>query len=186
MKIGLDFDGLLANNATVKSLVAKEVFGLNISPDECKKELVVGRGILTFAQYRELQELASGSRHFGLQMPVVPGAIRGIARLLKGGHELTVVTSRDGTHLAIAEEWADNAGIDLPFVGVGWQVSKADAAQGLDVFIDDDFDKLEPLVDIVSHRFLFAWPYNQHIDTGRVATRVHSWPELCSRIAALS
>lgn len=186
MKIGLDFDGLIANNSVVKAFVAKEVFGVEVSPEECKKELIVGRGLMTHAEYRELQELASGTRHFGLQMPAVEGALEGIHRLLKAGHDLTVVTSRDGTHLAVAEEWADNMNLDLVFVGVGWKVSKAGALRGFDVFVDDDFDKLEPLVGLVPNRFLFHWPYNEHIDTGHVATRIRTWQEFCSRVAALS
>ena len=42
-----------------------------------------------------------------------------------------------------------------------------------------DFDKLEPIVGIVSHRFFFTWEYNRHISFDPItAQRVHSWYEL--------
>lgn len=45
---------------------------------------------------------------------------------------------------------------------------------GLDLYVDDDFDKLEPLVGVVPHLFLFSWGYNAHEEVGTIAKRVAS------------
>lgn len=185
MKIGIDFDGLLSDCGLLKSEAALELYGVEIHPHQFKRELVVGRGLLTHDQYRELQYKIYGTRPLGFSMKPVPGAFVYIRQLLRDGHDLLVVTSRSGEQLAIAEEWTNDLGLDLPFVGVGYGKSKAQAARGLDVFIDDDLDKLEPLVGVVPHRFLFSWGYNKHLSEGAVASRVASWQEFYAKVAAL-
>jgi len=68
---------------------------------------------------------------------------------LKNGHNVTVITARDGIGLEIAKEWTLKEGILLDFIGVGYGGSKATAASGLDIYMDDDLDKLEQLIGIV-------------------------------------
>lgn len=75
--------------------------------------------------------------------------------------------------------------VNIRITGVGLN-SKSDACRGLDVYVDDDLDKLEYLVGIVDHRFLFSWEYNKHLTTKDIASRVTSWRELYSRISDLS
>ncbi|MEK7660150.1 MAG: hypothetical protein AAB343_03020 [Patescibacteria group bacterium] len=47
MKIGIDFDGVVADCGRLKTLGAKELYGVDIAPEKFKKEIVVGEGILT-------------------------------------------------------------------------------------------------------------------------------------------
>ncbi len=185
MRIGLDFDGVISDCGTLKCLAAKAMYGLDIPSSEFKKELVLGRGLLTQPQYRELQNAIYGTWEYGQRMEPVPGVLEAIPALRAAGHDLRVVTSREGEMLKIAQDWAASKGIDLAFEGVGHDKSKAVAAAGLDVFIDDDLDKLEPLVDVVPHRFLFSWGYNSHIQEGDVARRVASWQEFLERVDEL-
>ena len=109
-----------------------------------------------------------------------------LPQLVAEGHEILVVTSRGETELRIAKEWTRRQGLALNFVGVGYGNSKADAAQGLDVYIDDDLDKLEPLVGIVQNLFLFSWGYNEHLQEEKVAQRIVSWEEFHRVVQALS
>lgn len=185
MKLGFDFDGLFSDCGLLKSEAALELYGVKIHPDEFKRELVVGRGLLNHVQYRDLQQKIYGTRPLGFSMKPVSGVVAYTKEFLRDGHDILVVTSRTGEQLAIAIEWTNELGLDLPFIGVGYGKSKAHAAKGLDVFVDDDFDKLEPLVGVVPHRFLFSWGYNQHVETGNVAERVHSWSDLYSKILVL-
>lgn len=185
MRIGLDFDGVISDCGTLKCLAAKTMYGVDIPSSEFKKELVVGRGLLTQPQYRELQNAIYGTWEYGQRMEPVPGVIEGIAALKSAGHDVRVVTSREDVMLQIARDWAASRGLELPFEGVGHDKSKAVAAAGLDVFIDDDLDKLQPLVGIVPHRFLFSWGYNDHIVEGDVARRVASWQEFLERVDEL-
>ena len=61
---------------------------------------------------------------------------------------------------------------------MGYGKSKDPAVKDFDMFVDDDLDKLEQLMDIVPHRYLFSWGYNEHVDETDIAKRVSSWEEL--------
>ncbi|MEK7538573.1 MAG: hypothetical protein AAB552_01905 [Patescibacteria group bacterium] len=185
MKIGLDFDGVIADCGELKYRIAKKIYGIDILPEKFKKEIVVGEGYLTTEQYRALQNIIYGTREVGFLMKPVLDALEYISRLIADGHSVCVITSREKTFLKIAKEWSLGQGLRLDFVGVGPKNSKASAARGLDLYVDDDLDKLEPLVDIVRHRFLFSWGYNIHIDAGNTAKRTQSWKELYHTIQTL-
>lgn len=119
-------------------------------------------------------------------MEPVPGALELIPRLIASNHLVTIITSRTGTELEVAKTWSIEQGLNLDFIGVGYQMSKAEACAGLDIFIDDDLDKLKPLADVVPNRFLFSWGYNTHIETGTMIQRISSWQELFDKVTRLS
>lgn len=185
MKIGLDFDGVISDCGKLKSFGAKKLYGIDITPAKFKKEIVVGEGYLTIEQYRELQKIIYGTWKVGFLMQPVNGVLDFLPRLIADGHDLVVVTSRDGTELEIAKKWSIQQGLSLSFIGVGYANNKAEAARGLDVYIDDDIDKLEPLVGVVKYRYLFSWDYNVHIETGNVAKRIASWSEFYHIISTI-
>lgn len=185
MKIGLDFDGVISDCGKLKSDGAKKLYGVDIPPAKFKKEIVVGEKHLTMEQYRELQKIIYGTCEIGFLMEPVDGVLHHLPRLIEDGHTVLVVTSRGEVELEIAREWSIRQGLQLDFVGVGYGNSKANAVNGLDLYVDDDLDKLEPLVSVVPHRFLFSWGYNAHVDVGTVAKRVASWEELYRIIQVL-
>ena len=185
MKIGLDFDGVISNCGKLKSDGAKNLYGVDIPSAKFKKEIVVGEGLLTAEQYRELQKVIYGTREMGFLMEPVDGALDYLPCLLANGHTILVITSRGEVQLEIAKEWCIRQGLQLDFVGVGYGNSKAGAAAGLDLYVDDDLDKLEPLVSVVPHLLLFSWGYNIHIKVDSVAKRVASWGELYHTIQVL-
>lgn len=187
MKIGLDFDGVIADCGRLKSEAALKLYGVEISPDNFKKELVIEDGLLTLIQYRDIQQQIYGTRELGLLLTPVSGAFDYLPQLTKD-HQVQIVTSRGEAEVAIAQEWLSKhvSGLEIDFVSVGYGNSKADALKGFKVFVDDDLDKLEPLVGVVPHRFLFSWGYNRHISEGNVAQRVESWAELYQRVSSIA
>lgn len=184
MRIALDFDGVLSDCGALKTQQAKRLFGLDIPTERFKKELVVKElageedGVLTLAEYRKLQDVIYNDPEVGLTMQPVSGMLEYLPRLLNEEHEVRIVTSRDGPKLDIAKAWTANHALELEFTGVGYGKSKASAVTGFDMFVDDDLDKIEPLISIVRHRFLFSWGYNAHVDVGDVAERIGSWEDL--------
>ncbi|MEK7114875.1 MAG: hypothetical protein AAB847_00740 [Patescibacteria group bacterium] len=178
MKIGFDFDGVISDCGKLKSDGAKKLYGLDIPPHKFKREVIIEEGILTAEQYRNLQKIIYGTREIGFLMELVDGVLQYISKLLTENHTILIITSRGEVELEIAKKWSLKQGLKLNFVGVGYGKSKAGAAEGLDVYVDDDLDKLEPLIDVVPHRFLFSWGYNANVDTGKIARRVASWKEL--------
>lgn len=183
MNIALDFDGVISDCGALKSEHAKKMFGVDIPADRFKRELVVKelageKGQLTMLEYKELQRVIYGTWEVGMTMKPVLGVQEFLPKLQSEGHHIHIVTSRIGEQLEIASEWAKNHGFEFGFTGVGYGKSKAPGVKGFELFVDDDLDKLEPLMDIVPHRYLFSWGYNQHIDEADIAKRVASWEEL--------
>jgi len=178
MKIGLDFDGVITDCGKLKSDGAKRLYGIDIPAGQFKKEFIIGRGLLTPEQYRRLQEFIYDTREMGLLREPVDGALFFLPKLMAEGHIVSVITSQTEVGLKIVKEWSFCRGLMIDFVGVGLNKSKAQATAGLDVYVDDDLDKLEPLVGIVPNLFLFSWGYNQHLNEIGVAARVYSWEEL--------
>lgn len=178
MKLGFDFDGVIADCGQLKTDGAKALYGVNIPPEKFKKEIVIGEGHLTAEQYRHLQEQIYSTRKLGLLMNVVDGVLDYVPRLQSEGHSVQIITSRGDKESVIAREWSQNHGLDLDIVGVGYGVSKSEAAYGLDLYVDDDLDKLEPLVGTVGKLCLYSWGYNKHVEERMIATRVESWDEI--------
>lgn len=186
MHIGLDFDGVISDCGSLKCEAAKRLFGIHIPPSKFKKEIVIEEGLLTLEQYSEMQNVIYGTHEYGQLMVPVAGVVDGLERLRNNGHTIRIITSRDGVHLEVAKAWMERHNISIDVTGVGYGVSKALAATGLDLYVDDDVDKLAPLVDIVPHRLLFSWDYNGHIDPSHVAVRVASWSELTDMVGAIT
>lgn len=186
MKLGFDYDGVVANSSQLKSVVALELYGLVIPPDKFHFHLLRREGFLTADQYATLTELIYHSRPMATRMLPVWNAIKYLRLLLLDvGHSVTVVTSRDPEATLIAEEWTLSQHVRPKFLGVGPGNSKADVLAGFDVYVDDDVTKLRSLVGVVRHLFLLSWPYNAHEDESGIAQRVSSWDELYEAIQAL-
>ncbi len=77
-----------------------------------------------------------------------------------------------------AKEWINKFNLDLHFTGVGYKQSKAPACKDLDIYVDDDIDKLEELLSVVPQRLLLSWDYNQHVPSSNIAQRINSWHEI--------
>ena len=110
MKIGLDFDGVISDAGQLKSDGAKRIYGVDIPPEKFKTEIVVGQGLLTFEQYKNLQKQIYGTRDLGLLMKPVDNVREYCDKLLVDGHELKIITSRGQLESEIANEWMKNLG----------------------------------------------------------------------------
>lgn len=188
LKIGLDFDGVIADSAPLKPLTAKRMFGIDIPAESFNRKHLVEAGYITTGQYDELQMAVFHDWDVGQHMEPVAGAIEYIQLLLGEEHQVQVISNRSGKSVLVAKRWMAKHGIDLEIVGVGYGVSKSPAATDLclDVFIDDDFEKLRPLHGIVPNLFLLHSECGKDIELGMVASQVFSWPEFYIRIQKLA
>jgi len=182
MEIGFDFDGVITDCGQLKSDGAKKLYDVDIPAGRFKKELVVGNNLLTAQEYHRLQEVVYGTREVGLLMEPVIGVLQYLPRIIRDGHSVTIITSRGDIGVEIAKEWSLKRNLVLNFIGVGHKDNKAEAATGLDIYMDDDFDKLESLIGIVPRLFLFSWEYNKHIKNIDPVVRVESWKEFFNSI----
>jgi uncharacterized HAD superfamily protein len=185
VRIGIDFDGVITDHGKIKAVHAKRLFGIDVSPDLFKREVIVGeRRLLTNEQYSALQEVVFWDPEIGMAMEAVPGALEYIARIHADGDFQAIVTSRTGRSRDIARDWFGmRMECDLDFYGVGPKASKLHVARQLclDGMIEDDADKLEPLIGTVPHLFLLEQPYNRCTCVEGIE-RIASWEKLYDRL----
>lgn len=185
MKIGLDFDGVVADCGQLKADGARLLYGADISPDKFKKEIVVGKGYLTSEQYVELQQKIYESREIGLKMHPVAGMLEILPLILRNNHAVQVITSRSQAGTEIAKDWLVGQGLELDFISVGPGNSKAESVHGLDLYIDDDFEKLAVLTGEVGRLCLFSWGYNRDVSISSDVIRVASWQDVYTTVQEL-
>lgn len=187
LHIGLDFDGVISDCGSLKSEATKIIFGKDISPALFKREIIIGQNILTEEEYAHLQRIIYETREFGLTMKPVKGALTHTEKLQKSGHRVKIITSRGDKGKGVAQEWLARSRFpEIEMVALGHGISKRDAAGGLDIFIDDDLEKLLPLTGAVPHLFLFSWPYNTHQDMPDGIQRVSSWIDFFAHIERIA
>jgi uncharacterized HAD superfamily protein len=188
MQIGLDFDGVITHLGKLKALVTEKLFDKKVH----KKHhghfdllWVMEQKLLTDVEYEALKTYAYYEKGALAHMHAVRGALTGINTLLARGHEIKIITAREGESLKNVEEWLGSRKLNLEVIGVGFENTKHKAAKGLDVFVDDYLIQLYHLRDEVPHRFLYSWEYNKRYDEKQFAVRVSSWSELTKKIIDL-
>jgi len=184
MKVGLDFDGVITDNGQLKAVAAEELFGVKIPPEHFKRQLLVPN---TFSneQYNLLLDTIYMESEWSRRMRPTEQVLHYGNRLIQDGHDIRIISSREGEALENAKIWLVDHGLEIDMRGVGPGNSKADAAAGLDVFVDDDLNKLEDLVGVVPTLYLFAWGYNSHLDESKVGKRIYGWAALYMHICQL-
>jgi uncharacterized HAD superfamily protein len=186
LKIGLDFDGVIADTTALKIEQAKKIYNVEIPAHLFKEQIVVEQGIMTREQYRALMGVVCGTPEVGLRMAEVPGAVEKIKLFADAGHDLTVITAREGSELEVAQEWCKQRGLTLKFISTGYGKEKTEPARGLDVYLDDGPGHCEQLAAVVPHVFLLTWNYNKDVSVPSAVTRVTSWQEFAQALEHLS
>ena len=181
MKIGLDFDDVIAHSQSVKPLAAMELFGVLIPANVFSKDLILRSEELTLGEYQEVVSRVYQGRY---DLPEVPGALGSIRQLLSEGHSIRVVTNRSDAHrsLAPAIKWLESKGLNLEVKGVPYGEPKTPFCKDLDVFVDDERNNLERLVGIVPKLIFFQWPH-QPKPTNDQIHLVSSWAEVLQHIS---
>lgn len=166
LRIGIDFDNTTVKIGQLKADFAWKFFHKNIAPAMFRRKLVVNAlKILTDKEYQRIREAVYKNIQAAYQLEDVDGALHFLRALIKEGHFVTVITSRQGFALKIVKAYLARHKLAINYVGVGYGKTKANAAKKLklDVFMDDDSHKLERLVGVVPYLFLHDWVYNRNI-----------------------
>ncbi len=187
LRIGLDFDGVFSNCVKLKDNVAQDMYGQSYDALDSERK-------------RDVRNTAYGDRDYvftegkeDVVMEPLPDAFKYVAQLHADGHDVQVITSRDGDMLDIARDWynqhREQTDYDVPnlsFTGVGYHNEKLDACrdEGVDVFVDDDIHKLAPVVDHVPHRYHFVGPDVDDTNPA-VAEPVENWDDLYQAITVI-
>ena len=179
LNIGLDFDGVYVNTHVVKVDVAKEKFGVVVSPENFRRDFIVKNGILALDEYVLVGREAMNGSH---PIPLVADSSLYLEILMREKHSIRFITSRTEELLETAKAILRENRFDLLIQGTGYGLSKVTACEGLDLYVDDDLEKLLPLVGKVRHLLLFSWPWNAHEKEPKGIERISSWWEIYNYI----
>jgi 5'(3')-deoxyribonucleotidase len=157
LRIGLDFDGTIADITWAKLRYARETFGVEMAPEATWG--TAGREVLGEERYAQLVEAVHGTS-FSVEMPPMPGAVETMRRL-REHHELYIVTARLDHEAELAHEWLERHGVQVDGFFHTCRTSKASHCLdlGLSVHLDDSPVVLEDLGDTLPA--LIDAPYNR-------------------------
>lgn len=175
MRIGIDFDGVIADGTTLKQHLFYEAFGKKIPSSLLTKQRIAQAG-LTAEDYRSVVRLLQESR-MTEDMQLVPGAKSTLLRLAKH-HDVFVVSSRNLQASIQAQRFLRLHRIPFDqFLATSDQSKRSVVEQhALEVFLDDTLSKLKFLEATPARLFLFSQPHNQHESLDRTTVvRVSSW-----------
>lgn len=195
--VALDFDGVIAYTDLAKTKYAREWLGLDVEESNMKRkyfiELFGERGDFLYSQVTngiyETEEM--------LNVPVMPFASQGIKNLQKNGWRCVVATSRSGTisdHSALSWAWKfiveNNITINIEDFYSSQKGSKLDICLkvGARVLVDDDYNKLLPIVEYGFTGFLFTTKPNSNSENEYrpfLAHRIKDWHDLLRRLYSL-
>jgi|SRR3989338_6893899 len=184
-RVGADFDGVISDMARLIRVGMRELYHREIPFGRERKDLMIGDGIVTDEEYRNLIDTISVTDKYLDQMIPVAGMLTHISQLrtVASDVEIRIITARYEKGTAIAQKWIDQCCLGLTVESSSGEESKALKARGLHVFLDDTLERLEELDGSVPHRFLFSWPYNE---SDRVKDpsiiRVSSWREFTTHV----
>jgi hypothetical protein len=155
MDIGLDFDGVIAAAGRLKSAVLHERFGIVIPPESCRREIIVDSGYVAERTYEEMKRLVFEDADTHDRLEPIEGALETIRELLVLEHRVRIITSRSKLSGLLVERWLEARQLPLEVAAVGRDKSKTKECRGLDVYVDDDLDKLLEL-ERVRRRYLLG------------------------------
>ena len=188
MRIGIDFDDVVADTLDALMRMHNEQFGSNLTrPD--------------FISYH-LEEVWGGTREEAVkkidafftkdqrkEIEPMMGALAGIEALKKQGHELYIVTGRSEKDVAQTEQWIEHHLADI-FAGVHYASffdlekntprKKLDICKelGIEIMIDDNLPTALECAAGGIKALLFDQPWNPHDSLPPGITRVHTWEDV--------
>ena len=182
MRIGIDFDGVLADTMPAMVSYAAQHLGITLSEAECMRpEGPIRLGEAGYvALVRNTHETA-----YALTFAATDGAFEALQRLSET-HEVFVVTNRAGAALARAEEWLTARSMrsmlsDLVSASAGTGKVEAARRLGLDVLLDDWPENLVGL-DAATRPVLWSASYNLDAPLPSRVRRVHGWSAFAEAI----
>jgi hypothetical protein len=171
MKICLNFGGVIANPYGIMADVSKEKFGAGISIEQFRRKTVVENNLLTWEQYQKVKREVM---HELTAIPPVPGALLYLPLLLEN-HSVCVVTNQV-EEAEFVRKWFAMHGLRDCVVFNTNHTSEAEIFKGLNVYVDDNLEKLLPLMGLVPNLLFFSGQSSE--EEPECITRLFSWPEL--------
>lgn len=180
-RIGLDFDGLIADTYKAKQRYAYNKYGVELTPQQCRREK--GTEILGDVRYQKMIREIYGTR-LTLALEPMPGSISAIQAMDELA-DCYIVTARYEKELKWLRIWLDKYVLPIHGIVHTSEKSKCEAVKNLDPawLFDDSIRNLREL-DRKSLKLGLYDPYG--IDTGmripEAISRVSKWDDIVGLI----
>jgi len=154
VKIGVDFDGVIANTGELQKHITKELFGKNISPS-CHYSTSVRERNLTKDEARIVFNETYQNQKYLSTLKEQPNAKKTLMNLVNSGIPLEIITSREEKEFDFAQKWLKQNGIYIPMKSISNEKDKIKACNGLDIYVEDIPYQIDLLKKIVPRIVLF-------------------------------
>ena len=180
-RIGLDFDGLIANTYKAKQRYAYDKYGVELTFQQCRREK--GTEILGDVRYQKMIREIYGTR-LTLALEPMPGSISAIQAMDELG-DCYIVTARYEKELKWLRIWLDKYALPIHGIVHTSEQSKCEAVTnlGLDWLFDDSIRNLRKL-DRKSLQLGLYDPYglDAEMQIPDFITRVSKWDDIVGLI----
>jgi uncharacterized HAD superfamily protein len=190
MRIGLDFDDVVADSGTALIEMYNKKYGVHFEKNDFKSYLFEE----TWGGSREerVKEIDAFFATDQLKkIYPVAGSVAAIGALKSRGHDLYIVTGRSSRDIEQTELW-----IEQHFPRVFREVhysnfrvsdkkrKKSEICQelGIEVFIDDNPDHALDCATVCAKVLLLDQPWNRHQELPKNVERVFSWDEIVTKL----
>lgn len=183
MKIGIDFDGTVANTSLLKQQYVLSRYRIKIAAHLCDRTTFLR---MYDKNIYENITSAISLRTCTMVTPPVPGAIAALRKLVNSS-DLFLVSARPKKRLKWAEEWLEARGLRPLFTDIisCSETSKNEIClkRSFSALIDDDIRHFETVKN--SFRGFFFKPMTNitSYDLPKGTIRVHSWHEVLNILA---
>jgi len=185
---GFDIDGVIGDFVSRFRDVVRQVYSADLAEADIRgHDLFLALGI---GKMEALDLIKQTLEHPGYEL--YPGAADGLARLVREGVEVHIVTARwngDPNAAALTEQWLASRGLQKGShyhrIDAVHEGAKHGVEASLDSFVDDN---LVELVEMAERRpdvetlIVFDHPWNATLDVRRRFRRVVDWSELVALI----
>lgn len=188
VNIGLDFDGVITDPINLKIKLARELLGLELTPENATKEKILGNGVDVDKYNQIFRGVISSNRRYELDL--TPNAKDVIDRLYEN-HKIYIITSRHNDQIPYVKDWLEHKGIKYHLLINTSDQSKNQACieNKIKVYLDDDLHKLEQITNNHTLLFLLTRPYNKDNSNQELRKnniqRVNDWKAFYNKIKHL-
>jgi hypothetical protein len=164
LSIGVDFDGVIADPVPLKIRLAKELFGINLKPENVSRKRIINSGIEEKVYDETFRQIMLSPRRY--EIKPVQYAKEIMRKMYDSGLFCSyIITSRNDKEIPHIKDWLEHQKIryhhllntsDKP-------KNKVCLENKILAYLDDDLHKLEEITNGYTERFLLKRPYNEDL-----------------------
>lgn len=191
-KVGLDFDGVVADSASLKRVLLQEMYGIVLPEGTIiSRDAVVNQlRLVSGEDYTEMTNRLYEDPKLITIIPPIAGAFESMFKLNCMNVATPIITNREPIGGLVANAWLirnNSQRSREPIKAIGQDGNKADHVVGCFAFVDDTMRNLYAIhaVHPEIRLFYFLNPHNLDQRDDNIATSIWSWSELLPQLVSL-